>query len=170
MTALRLSTNQNKKQMNNINLQKINDSNRFYLYLTQAKDVFTGTVLAKSYNQQLGKFASRDINGVTYFIIETFTNPNIFELTRKVQEFINNFEKIEREANKYDHSNIKAQVNRLTNDERYKIVADTLQYNIKFSNKAIERLAKIAYYSGYELKIVKRQEVELNESFENYIR
>lgn len=155
--------------MNNINLQKINDSNRFFLYLTQAKDVFIGTVLAKSYNQQLGKFADRDINGVTYFIIQTFTNPNIFELTRKVQEFINNFEKIEREALKYDQNNIKAQINRLTSDERYNIVGNTLQYNIKFSKKAIERLAKVAYYSGYELKIVKRQELELEESFQNYI-
>ena len=169
MTALRLSTNQNKKQMNNnINLQKIDD--RFFLYLTQSKDVFIGTVLTKYYNQQLGTFPSRDIDGVTYFIIETFSHNNIFELTKKVQKFVEDFKKIEVQADKYDHSNIKAQVNRLTNDERYKIVTNALQYKIEFSGKAIERLAKIAYYSGYELKIVKRQEVELNESFEKFIR
>lgn len=153
---------------NNINLQKIND--RFYLYLTQSETIFTGTILAKSFNGDLGKFSTRDINGVTYFIIKTFTQTNIFTLTTQVQEFVANFEKIEANANQYDNNNIKAQIKRLTSDERYDIVADTLKYNIDYSNGAIERLAKVAYLTGYELIIRKRQEVELNESFEKYIR
>ncbi|WP_342597384.1 hypothetical protein VKI21_02205 [Cyanobacterium aponinum UTEX 3222] len=154
--------------MQNINLQKINNSNRFYLYLTQNENVFTGTIFAKSYNQQLGKFTSIAIDGVTYFNIKTLTNPNIFELTKKVQNFVKNFEEIEVQADKYNENNIKRQIDKLTQEPTYKIVAKTLQYNIKFSNKAIERLAKVAYYSGYELVIRETEETKNKKQAQNY--
>lgn len=152
-----------------MNLQHIKDN--YYLKLQQQEQQFIGTVLILATRTTTEIFNTNPITieGKHFFYLDTVKSSNIFKITEKAQAIVANFEKFEYEFHNYDPAKFKSQLKFFTSTEEYKLASELIGYKVDFSEKALERFAKIAYLCGYEVSIKKRREVEYNNNLNSYI-